>query len=127
MSKFAKFTLVKFVLPTDTSSEEFCTAYYFLHGSLEGKFSVVKSCNTILQLRILLRKSKFFCINVYENAKEKLSLDFLITKIETDTTRACFPNSWCNPPPPSPPSITHRVKIAFEARQNCSQLSNFHE
>ena len=48
MSKFAKFTLIKFVLPTDTSSEEFCTAYYFLHGSLEGKFSVVKSCNTIL-------------------------------------------------------------------------------
>ena len=50
MSKFAKFTLIKFVLPTDTSSEEFCTAYYFLHGSLEGKFSVVKSCNTILPL-----------------------------------------------------------------------------
>ena len=48
MSKFAKFTLIKFVLPTDTSSEEFCTAYYFLHGSLEGKFSVVRSCNTIL-------------------------------------------------------------------------------
>ena len=48
MSKFAKFTLIKFVLPTDTSSEEFCTAYYFLHGSLEGKFSVVNSCNTIL-------------------------------------------------------------------------------
>ena len=38
MSKFAKFTLTKFVLPTDTTSEEFCTAYYFLHGSLEGKF-----------------------------------------------------------------------------------------
>ena len=48
MSKFAKFTLIKFVLPTDTSSEEFCMAYYFLHGSLEGNFSVVKSCNTIL-------------------------------------------------------------------------------
>ena len=51
MSKFAKFTLIKFVLPTDTSSEEFCTAYYFLHGSLEGKFSVVKSCNTILLIK----------------------------------------------------------------------------
>ena len=48
MSKFAKFTLIKFVLPTDTSSEKFCKAYYFLHGSLQGKFSVVKSCNTIL-------------------------------------------------------------------------------
>ena len=50
MSKFAKFTLIKFVLPTDTSSEEFCTTYYFLHSSLEGKFSVVKSCNTILDV-----------------------------------------------------------------------------
>ena len=42
----------------------------------------------------------FFCINVNKNAKEKLSSGFGVTKIKTDTTRACFPNSWCNQPPP---------------------------
>ena len=31
---------------------------------------------------------------------EKLSSGFEVTKIKTDTTRACFPNSWCNQPPP---------------------------
>ena len=32
----------------------------------------------------------FFCINVNKNAKEKLSSGFEVTKIKTDTNRACF-------------------------------------
>ena len=49
----------------------------------------------LVQLRILLRKSKiFFCINVSKNTEEKLSSSFGVTKIKTDTTRACFPNRW---------------------------------
>ena len=44
-------------------------------------------------------EKKFFCINVSKNTKEKLSSGFRVTKIKTDITRACFPNSWCNQPP----------------------------
>ena len=57
----------------------------------------------------LENQKNFFCINVNKNAKEKLSSGFGVTKIKTDTTRACFPNSWCNQPPP----ISNRVKIQF--------------
>ena len=46
------------------------------------------------------KKIFFFCINVNKNAKEKLSLGFWVSKIETDTAGARFPNSWCNQPPP---------------------------
>ena len=35
-----------------------------------------------------------------KNAEEKLSLGFWVTKMKTDTARACFPNSWCKQPPP---------------------------
>ena len=48
----------------------------------------------------LENRKKFFCLNVNKNAKEKLSSGFGVTKIKTDATRACFPNSWCNQPPP---------------------------
>ena len=48
----------------------------------------------------------FFCINVYKNDKEKLSIGFWVTKIKTDTAGARFSNSWCNHPPP----ITHKGK-----------------
>ena len=41
-----------------------------------------------------------FCLNVYQNAKENLSLGFWVTKIKTDTAEARYPNSWCNQPPP---------------------------
>ena len=75
MSKFAKFTLIKFVLPTDTSSEEFCTAYYFLHGSLEGKFSVVKSCNTILYCVY----TKLKLIKLLSSKNELLTIHCFIT------------------------------------------------
>ena len=60
-------------------------------------------CLLLLQLGILLRKSKnFFCINVYKNAEEKLSLGFGVTKIKTDTAGACFQKSGdYQPPAPS--------------------------
>ena len=45
-------------------------------------------------------KKFFFGINVYTNAKEKLSLGFWVTKIKTDTAGARFPNSWYNQTPP---------------------------
>ena len=50
-------------------------------------------------------------MNVIENAKEKLSSGFGVTKIKTDITRAHFPNSWCNQP--STP-YKDRVKISLK-------------
>ena len=58
-----------------------------------------------IKVGLLRQSKKFFCINVNKNAKEKLSFGFWVSKMKTDTAGACFPNSWCNQPPP----ITYRV------------------
>ena len=65
---------------------------------------------------------KFFCINVYKNGKEKLSLGFWVTKIKTDTAGALFPNSWCNQPAP-PQSLTGLRK--FPLWWNCNYSNKF--
>ena len=33
-------------------------------------------------------------MNVNKNAKEKLTFGFWVSKIKTDTARACFPKMW---------------------------------
>ena len=43
-------------------------------------------------------EKKNFGINVNQNAKEKLPSGFGVTKIQSDTTRASFLNSWSNQP-----------------------------
>ena len=50
-----------------------------------------------------------FCINVNKNAKENCQVlggFWVVTKIKTDTSGACFSYSCCNQLPP----ITHKVK-----------------
>ena len=49
----------------------------------------------MLTLSVMEEKIEFFCINVNKNAKEKMTLGFWVTKINTDTPGALCPNSWC--------------------------------
>ena len=66
----------------------------------------------------------FFCINVNKNAKEKLSSGFEVTKIKTDTNRACFRNSWCNQPPPTKIGLKSQLlsgqKCSIDVYKICS-------
>ena len=55
---------------------------------------IVIACTSSSTTQNFTKKIKnIFCINVFKNAKEKVSLGFWVTKIKTDTAGARFPNS----------------------------------